>query len=408
MRADVNEIGNIVPAGRYYTKTPISDLLVALMADRSPSRLLDLGSGTGSLTAAARERWASANIVTVDIDRAAFPQFRKIEGIGAVGHHHVVADVLDADLPTLLPHGVFDAAICNPPYGRSLSWKPSFKKILRDAGLCEAGISFEDAGAETMFLAQNLRLTHASAQLGLIVPDGLITGQRSMGIRRALLTQHRIECAVQLPRGSFFNTDAQAFILVLRKGLASRKIRLHRLSLEGTLSAAIAIDRQQAIRRLDYNYYESIAETSSPITLEDVGAEVVRGRFQSAEVRGLALKGANVFHTTSFPDGRERARCALSGGRIFRRCSETAWARTGDILLARVDRALHRKVCLVVSGSAPISDCVFRIRVPPKWRKAVFRSLISHAGEWRLRTTARGVAAQMIAKGDLMRMPLDL
>ena len=77
--------------------------------------------------------------------------------------------------------------------------------------------SLHDAGADLLFLAQNLRLLRRNGKLGLILPDGLITAEKFGRVRQALLRQHLIEQVVQLPRGVFKGTEAQTYLAVLSK-----------------------------------------------------------------------------------------------------------------------------------------------------------------------------------------------
>lgn len=82
-------------------------------------------------------------------------------------------------------------------------------------------------------------------------------------------------------------------------------------------------------------------------------------------------------------------------------------AEPGDILVARVDRALHEKVCFVASGRAAITDCVYRVRVLPEWRPRVLAALTSPAGRQALSALARGVGPRMLNREDLLDLPLD-
>jgi type I restriction enzyme M protein len=83
------------PLSRFYTKETASRALVSLMRDTAPKQVLDLGSGAGALSHAARIRWKNAEITSVDIDhfadehRRLLPQLRR-----GGGHRHIIADVL--------------------------------------------------------------------------------------------------------------------------------------------------------------------------------------------------------------------------------------------------------------------------------------------------------------------------
>lgn len=391
------------PLCRFYTRAGIGELLVGLMSQEAPARILDLASGAGALSQAAGLRWDAAEITSVDIDAAALPG-----GTSARGRHrHIVADGLDVDLPAILAadRSGFDATLCNPPY-RIPEWRPGFARILEEAGLDGAFATRRETSAEALFVAQNLRLTRAAGQIGLIVPDGLVTGRRSAPFRRALLEHHRIECVVQLPRRAFRRTDALAFILVIGKDLpANTAIPLKRLERDGTLLPPILVEPIRAEERLDYDFHAHAPRGGPTVSLRDLGAEVVRGTLQSNEARGASFP---VFHTTHFPKGDARRAHSLPDDEIPNGIGPLVVAEPADILVARVDRELHAKVCGVSAGRAALSATVFRVRLEHRWRDKVLGALLSPLGEARLRATARGVGPRMLGKEDLLTMPLPL
>lgn len=209
---------------RFYTKADVGNLLITLMAGTSPRNLVDLGAGHGTLSQAAMRRWRGADYVTVDIDETASDTLRAQLGTPFAGTHvHHVHDVLDLELHDRVLEGrIFDAAISNPPYVRP-SWRPEFEQILGRAGLSSTLASRSDVSAEILFLAQGIRMTAEGGTIGLIIPDGVITGRQYSGLRRALIQHHSISTVVQLPRQSFHGTEAQAFILVFRNKLSGNR-----------------------------------------------------------------------------------------------------------------------------------------------------------------------------------------
>lgn len=319
-------------------------------------------------------------------------------------HVHVVADVLDFDLPQLLPsRGLFDAAICNPPYIMP-PWKPGFQAILEDAGLSAVLHGSPLLGADVLFLAQNLRLTKAGGSIGLIVPDGIVTGRRLCGLREELMSAHSIESVIQLPRGCFKSTDAQAFIMVIAKSRRQMPtIELRQLNSAGALSEPVLVDPDRAIERCDYAYHAGRRLTAKgTFTLKDAGAQIQRGSMHSGEAK---RSNRPYLHTTHLPcTGARRVRLATTRSTISDGNLTTAEA--GDILVARVGRKLHLQVALVVTGRVAITDCIFRIRVRKAWRARVFRAMTSRRGAAALDAAARGVGARLVTKDDLLRMEL--
>src|SRR5690606_27325782 len=81
-------------------------------------------------------------------------------------------------------------------------------------------------------------------------------------------------------------------------------------------------------------------------------------------------------------------------------------AQPGDVLLARVGRGCMGKVSMVKSGEALMSDCIYSIRVEPKYRKLLFDSIKSIKGQNWLKASSHGVCAKVISKKDLLNMPI--
>ncbi|WP_206743886.1 methyltransferase, partial [Thiomonas arsenitoxydans] len=153
------------PWGRYYTSDEVSHSLIERIEVSKPKVVLELGSGSGALCSAAASRWHDARLVTVDVDRQAPKRLDAEHNGPSLKHSHFVHDALDEALSDKigLRLGTVDVAVCNPPYIRP-RWRSDFGKILEDAGLSGALASLRDAGADLLFLAQNLRLLRRNAK----------------------------------------------------------------------------------------------------------------------------------------------------------------------------------------------------------------------------------------------------
>lgn len=70
-----------------------------------------------------------------------------------------------------------------------------------------------------IFLAHNLRLLRHGSQMGIIVPNGTVTGEPGPPpVARVLMTSHAVHSVIELPSRAFPDTDATTFILTLGKG----------------------------------------------------------------------------------------------------------------------------------------------------------------------------------------------
>lgn len=416
MRASLNSLienlarpsQNSDPWGRYYTSPDVSRSLVECIEVGKPKLVVELGSGLGSLCLAAADRWSEAQLVTVDVDS----QTQESLNPRLLRHSHFIHDALDEKLSDKigLKLGTADVAVCNPPYIRP-RWRSDFGKILEDAGLSGTLTSIHDAGADLLFLAQNLRLLRRNGKLGLILPDGLVTAERFRGVRHALLRQHMIEQVIQLPRRVFKDTEAQTYLVVLSKMSGeTQHVTLRQMKHDGNVSDSVEVPQDLAAKRLDYSYHarqriQSSSNSLKAISVGEVVAEVIRGTICSSAIAQFPVR---VFHLTDFsqPSDEQIVRIVPKHFTLGKRAAKIAMnnarlAQPGDILLARVGRKLENRLALVVHGPCVISDCIFALRTSDEYRERLYQFFDSEMGRNALAASARGVAARFISKSDL-------
>lgn len=383
--------------GCYDTRDAISALLVRQLQVKQPRRILDLGSGEGNLLHAARSRWPGSMVHAAEID----PCRKKLAALRFPDVRVIQADGLDRRLNLYLEidEGSIDVAICNPPY-RRFSYDVQHQVLLDAAGL---GCQLKVLTSDLLFLAQNLRLLRPGGELGIIVPDGLITGKEFVPLRATLLENHEVFGVIQLPDHAFMKTEARTHILLLRQGGRSPgEISLHQADTNGEIVSSLTVPVADAVSRMDHGFWcwrGSQSFMDRAVTLGKLGVEIRRGVLPRAEYERQAVP---FFHTTDFP--------ASPDGKI-RLCSTKAslphvTAQRADILLARVGTRCIGRVGLVASGQAVVTDCVYRIRVPEPWIEAAFLALRSSAGQRWLAAYAHGVCAKVISKSDLLDFPL--
>lgn len=386
--------------GRYFTSEIIGQLLIDSMQNVSPSLVLDLGSGDGALTVAASKQWSDAIFMTVDIDLNA--RAKSLESMFGGRITHTIANALSHDLPNKINISLAsaDAAICNPPYIRP-KWHNDFKYILEEAGLEDVFYSKKDISAEMLFIAQNLRLLKSGGLLGLILPDGIISGDKHLELRRKLLECHAVESVIQLPRRVFRRTDAKTHILVLRKdGQPSEKVTLQCVDENNNFCQPIQIKTSSAVERLDYSYHSAKVKNNDGVRVGDIVSLLVRGNVSSSERR---LKSHPVFHTSDMhskqykvPHGFFIKNEQLENNAVV--------ACHGDILISRVGRNLTEKICMVENGNVVISDCIILIRVSVEYRDSLFSFLISDEGKNYLNALSHGVGARFLTQKAILNL----
>lgn len=392
------------PLGRYYTTERISNALISALSVSNPELILDLGSGDGALSRAAYSRWAQALYITVDIDRHPLMESVSIKKAG-IRHFHHLKDVLSPSLIKdigILPESV-DIALCNPPFIKP-KWRDEYRYILEQAGFSTQLKAIKYASAEFIFIAQNLLSLKQGGQLGLIVPDGFVSGEKNKKLRELILKEHSIDSVIKLPRNVFVGTEAQAHILVITKnGDSSYPIKLKHLDSD---SPTILVGAKEAALTLDYSYYSSNSPSShkSPtITLSSLGCSIVRGKLNSRQAREASF---NVLHTSDLQPG-ETSLDLRAIGPSENSLYDSVLAAEGDILIARVGRDLEERVCIVTKGSLPITDCIYRIRAPKKWRKVILKKLTSKEGKAFLVSRAHGVSARHLPLKYLLDFPIQ-
>jgi len=422
-KLSVNEINTMImqtekiqrsgsdPLGRYYTHSLVSQTLVREMNLSKPNLVVDLGTGDGSLSAEAAQIWTSARFITVDIDNSITK--KNNDRLKEINSDHFEFDVLNSQLHQRigLDLASVDGAICNPPYIRP-RWRKDFAEILEDAGLSGVFPSIKDVGADVLFIAQNLRLLRQSGRLGLILPDGIIAGQKYSELRKTLINQHKIERIIELPRRIFRKTDAKAHIMILTKnGQSDETIAVERMDVDGSLSKRIQVSIDQAISRADYSYIENqqSQETHSKVQLNNIYEALTRGQLSSVQVRKSNI---NIFHSTDFASVNSEIYPCIPDKFILKESPETSLkttiAKAGDILICRVGRNLEEKICFVPNGYVALSDCVYKLQLPTHHTETVLNFLCSLDGRNQLKALTHGVGAKFLSKNDILSLMIKV
>lgn len=388
---------------QFFTRPEIGDLLVGQMTLADASHVVELGAGEGSLLAAARRRWHGARLTSVDIDHTL-----RVADQSISDHKHLVMNVLS---PTFarsrrLDLIEFDAAVCNPPYQVAELADP-YRSLLKKVGLQAALPREGGMPADLVFLAHNLRLLRHGGQMGIIVPDGTVTGERSRPLREALLASHALHSVIELPSRAFPGTDAKTFILTLEKGGTSPdRIPLYSADHNAALGEPLYISADEAACRMDHRFYawqRSAAEPAMRTLGEHAGVEIIRGRWNATEARHAGLP---ILHSTDMPCAGENRDLQLPRAGIRRAYGDAPRARAGDIVLTRVGRHLEERFARVVDGECVISDCLYVIRGPGAAMTQLWRSLNSTQGHAYLAANARGVCARVLNRSSLIEFPM--
>lgn len=333
--------------GQYYTTELVSEHLVSHIHLNEADNVLDIGCGQASLLLAAGQRWSNASLIGFDIDPV-----NTISINTKLRLHH--GDGFDPDLWKRIidEFGYIDVAVSNPPY-ISVDLSASIRSILREVGLDSyLSSTITQVPAELVFLAQNLLTTRKGGELGIILPAGIVSGERWAGIREFLTSNFVINKCIQLPTNTFKRTEASTFALCLTNQAPIKdNVELRELLSE----SPIAISKGQALQRMDYFYYQGVQIFENESRLDrSVEFEMFRGNTTNKQLRSTAMF---YIHTSSLSNdypSLELPAMEIKGG--------VKYAQKGDILISRVGSRCIGQLAYVSTGCAPISDCVIVLR----------------------------------------------
>ena len=333
---------------QFYTEAYISDKLVDSLRTENPKQAFDLGFGSGALLKSAKRRWSGIRLAGVDVDPKnieAAKQEALIDTIELNG--------FSEDLPSIIidKYGSIDILISNPPFFQK-RLDDGCRRILKVSGLSDCiSKSSKVVPAELIFLAQNLRLLSDSGEIGIILPAGLISGERWKELRRLIFEQYLVSNIIQLPQNCFKRTEAKTFILIISKyqGNKSEYVKISHLNKLNILKVPI----KEAIERADFDYFEcrDRQTNNKKILLSDF--EIFRGNLSKTELEKTKYTHMHSTDIRIVPNTMKLVTKPLKGAK---NCI------SGDILVARVGSRCIGRSIYIKEGSVPISDCVIVIR----------------------------------------------
>lgn len=375
---------------KHYTESIFSELLVNKIDTSAPERILDLGIGNGSLTEAAYKRWTNAVYWGFDID------LNQIENIKSVLPFVTILQLDGLSLENAFPFklGSIDVAICNPPYYR-VSDKNKYRQLFNSANLSNVD-TLPYITADLIFLAKSLVSLKSGGQLGIILPNGLLTNKAFKAFRKSLIQNYYVKSVVELPANIFKKTEAKTHILVIEKTLnkSNYLVEVARSNEKGVINSKIIVNSDILYVRMDFTYnYWKLSDKKNYVSLKEKEATIVRS---SKSTKVLDLMGVTYLHSTSYKHGD-----ILTFQNIHSLIPKLIYAKEGDIVITRVGKRSIGKTCLIKFGSIPISDCLFIIRIQEEYRYSVFNRLMSNYGKEWINSVSHGVCSLVMSKEDL-------
>lgn len=368
---------------QYYTDSNISDKLINSLEIQYPNQAFDLGFGSGELLKSVKRRWSKIRLAGADID----PQnvnFAKKEAL----IDSVELDGFLENLPNIIleKYGNIDILISNPPFFQK-KISDNCLRILESADLLDCiSMKSKTIPSELIFLAQNLRLLSETGEIGIILPAGLVTGERWKVLRSLLFRKYNMKNIIQLPENSFKQTEAQTFMLIfsISNQLNSGLVTLSHIN----KTEKIVIPICEAIERADYNFYEYRKHKSHFTKFEATDFTVFRGNTSRVK---LKVNQIEHIHSTDFDKSPLMTTLVSNFHQDIKVC------KASDILVARVGSRCVGRIMYVSAGSLPISDCVIVIRAKnEKSRIKIWKKLCSPQFQEFLNSSLLGVGPKYI------------
>jgi type I restriction enzyme M protein len=317
-----------------------------------------------------------------------------------------LGDGLDAVFKMKPAHQKHVSIVANPPYTEIVATAA----MTRDLHAAFPGVSTKlgHKRAELYFLARSLLLAKKTrGTVSVLMPMGFADGDIYSQYRASLMVHYGLLKAIEVS-AVFEQTEARTVLLVIDTSKHdTRDVEVSRYDPIKDIVSTVYYGPLKAGERLDARYQEGkILVGAVRVRLQDIGVTVVRGRVSYKESRDLAMPAV---HTTDLSKAmRGKLDIVVQ---TKKNAKENAYfsailAEEGDILLSRTGTRVSWKPIVISSGRAPITDHVFRIRVPPEQQQRVTRAFSHPAFEPWLASVSKGVCATVITKKDLMTMPI--
>lgn len=380
---------------QYFTPTDIANVLASQLQN-APNELLELGAGRGSLISAVLDRYPNSRATMVELDSMLLSDLKKFGKQHSV-HHANVLTGLD-EVPLLKS---YSAVVGNPPFSE-LAVAENQQGLLRSQfpQSVRGGLIRQDL----VFLYESWKRVKPGGELVMLLAAPILNDPAFKSVRQWILSDAKSVKVIELPENSFVGAEVGTYLLAIKhrgRGACAKAVQIDRFNGDGKFQGENEVSIKDAIERMDYRFYTLKAlaglQWNSSEVLSSLSPQIVRGSRSHAQ---FVREETPHVHTTDFLYATERMRLACYTP------ADIHNAEAGDILLPRVGSRCLIREALVLSGSLPISDTVFRIRVRKKDRHRLLYSLSNESGRLWRDAHARGSCARHITIRDLMSLPI--
>ena len=397
----------------------LAHFLVSKIPVRNAKRILDLCAGSGNLLAAARRKWPSALLVGVDIDPNAITHCNKRFSKPALfvqGDARLLYPGVASNNCHELGTNDFDVVLANPPFtqnGKSTQFPTpesgSLGSTIDWTTICHR--------VEAQLLVHNILYVRDSGYLVAIIPNGILSCDRFVGLRKWIIAQSELLKVIRLPENIFCKSEVSASVLILKRKPKNESFEPVRFTLQearlkaDTLTSKTIYDGEvngnSSNVRLD-RVCRFPASTVPCSTLKEFASTIRRGSFVPKS--NLGETGAYLYvHSTNIKDRGLDLHTTSSYVKDEKVVKARVYTRQGDILIVRVGKTLG-KIAVVTDSTQPalISSCLFLVRpkgIDPYSLALLLQCKISQGYYC---AVARGSAARFITYADIRETPIPL
>ncbi|MEZ9317654.1 N-6 DNA methylase [Vibrio lentus] len=370
----------MVELNQYYTSETTSALLASMLDATNALNCIELSAGEGALIEPLKNVNSEVKFTTVDID----PINSKKLSSKYPDDIHICGDALNSELD--LGEKPFDLAVCNPPFS-FVNKQSRFDYLLKD----EFEDLFKDNARirlEVLFILRNMQLLKYNATLAVIVPDLIVTSDRFLSFRSALLSKYHLTGIFECEHYSFKKTEAKTFILFIKK--------CKPIDNKNTISLTSFKNGKKKSKVVEISKFTHPSKTITGIK----SYSIFRGSNTSKQCRETGL---DFHHNYSWIDDFSN----ITYSAVLEKTSGFKYAKPGDILIHRVGRNVGKTVILQ-KNEVIVSDCIIVLRFLNEKDKNLFiRNWKKNKNEWLFNNT-KGTCAKNISITNLNRYLFSL
>lgn len=296
---------------RHYTPGAVAERLVAAAQCRTVRAVADFAAGTGDLLQAGSRRWPSARFIGIDTDARALKQLKRVGPEWKAVRADFLNGALVSSRLARMRISSVDLVLLNPPF--------SARKV-KTVNIRLPDGSSVDAGRAIAFVLESLKYCRMGAQILAILPSASRSSVRDLESWRYLESVCDVRFLFSLGHDTFAgcSASAKAFRFTVRR-------------------------KTPAVQSAPANFLP-------PSLAPDV--MIVRGHVPIHDTKTAGK--IRVVHTTDL------AEHAYIAAKRFTNASAVLPERP-CVLVPRVGKPDHRKICTVTLTNHCLSDCVIAL-----------------------------------------------